>query len=382
MGVDRGEDRLRESERRFRLVIDSVTDYAIFMLDPEGIVASWNTGGERLKGYRPDEIIGRHFSLFYTQDDIQAHKPDDELVRAAAEGRVEDEGWRVRKDGSVFWANVVITALRDADGKLQGYAKVTRDLTDRKNAEDALRGVLERERETATRLREVDRMKSDFVAMVAHDGGSPMSVISGFADALLASWADVPDDEKRDIVSRIQRNAAHLSGVLTDVLEVARIESGEMRYQRERFDIQGVIERAIRDTQAASPSARIEPSTPSTPLMVMADENRTWQVVMNLLSNAVKWTAAGDPIGVASRTIADGDVQVSVEDHGPGIAPEDQEKVFGRFIRLTTRERTTGGTGLGLYIAKEMVEAQGGRIWLDSEVGRGSTFHFTLPGAG
>ena len=359
-----------------------MTDYAIFMLDPDGTVASWNTGGERLKGYRADEIIGQHFSLFYTQDDIRAHKPEDELVRAAAEGRVEDEGWRVRKDGSVFWANVVIAALRDPDGKLQGYAKVTRDLTDRKNAEDALRGVLERERETATRLREVDRMKSDFVAMVAHDVRSPMSVVSGFADALLASWADVPDDEKRDIVSRIQRNAAHLSGVLTEVLDVARIESGEMRYQRERFDIQGVIDSAIRDTRAVSPSARIEASAPSTPLMVTADENRTWQVVMNLLSNAVKWTAPGDLVRIASRSNADGDVQVSVEDHGPGIPTEDQEKVFGRFVRLTTGERITTGSGLGLYIAKEMVEAQGGRIWLDSDVGRGSTFQFTLPGAG
>src|SRR5206468_2072503 len=155
---------------------------------------------ERLKGYRADEIIGRHFSLFYPEDDLRARKPDIELELASSQGRIEDEGWRVRADGTRFWANVVITALRDRQGTLRGFAKVTRDLTLRKKSEDALRGMVERERQTNTRLLELDRLKNEFVAIVAHDLRAPLSVIGGFAELLRSDWDRTPAEQRIDFL--------------------------------------------------------------------------------------------------------------------------------------------------------------------------------------
>jgi PAS domain S-box-containing protein len=378
----RGEEATRESEERFRLLVDSAEDYAIFMLDADGRITSWNTGAQRLKGYRPDEIIGRHFSIFYPTEDVRNGKPDEELAIAISEGRVEDEGWRVRKDGTRFWANVVISALRDKDGKLRGFAKVTRDLTDRKMAEDALRGILERERDTSDRLRELDRLRNQFVAMVAHDLRSPLSVIAGFTQLLRAEWDTTSAERRSDFLDRIDRSVRGLQTLVDDVLEVATIESGELTYQIAATSLGGVVRGVIEQLVAPTDAARIVVSEPDRALSVMADERRVWQVVANLISNALKFSPAGSPVEVTIDA-ADAEVVLSVHDQGPGIPPEDQDKLFRRFSQLSgpSRDLGRGGTGLGLFIAKSLVEEQGGRIGVRSAPGEGSTFWFSLPRA-
>lgn len=365
----------------FELLVASVVDYAIFALDPQGRVASWNPGAERLKGYRAEEIVGEHFSRFYTAEDLSAGKPERELAVAAAEGSVEDEGFRVRKDGSLFWANVVITAVRDTDGTLRGFAKVTRDLTARKQAEDNLRASEAAARAAADELRRLDGMKNEFVAMVAHDLSSPLSVVAGFVGLLLDQWDDTPDDDKREMLRRVNRTASHLVGLVTDILAVGRIEAGELEMEPAPFDVGALVEQAALESTPPGAEWRITVSTPAAPPLAVGDERRTWQVVMNLLSNAVKFSPPDSAIEV--DVCAEGqELVVSVADQGTGVAPEDRERVFERFVRLAQpRGDARAGSGLGLYISKGLVEAQGGRIWVDSEPGRGATFRFTLPAA-
>ena len=377
----RGEEAIRESEERFRLLVDSAEDYAIFMLDPDGRVVSWNTGAQRLKGYRPDEIIGRHFSQFYPTEDVRAGKPEDELAVALAEGRVEDEGWRVRKDGSRFWANVVISSLRDNSGKLRGFAKVTRDLTDRKMAEDALRGILERERQTANRLRELDQMRNQFVAMVAHDLRSPLTVIAGFTQLLRSEWETTSPERRVDFLDRIDRSVRGLQSLLDDVLQVSTIESGELVYDIAPTDVGAILRGVVEQLVAPTEMARVVIDAPNDLPLAMADERRVWQVVGNLVSNAIKFSPSGSPIEVSAR-LDEGEVYVSVRDHGPGVAPEDQPRIFERFSQLPIASRLAeSGTGLGLFIAKSLVEEQGGSIGVESEPGQGALFWFALPAA-
>ena len=361
------------------LLIDSVVEYAIFALDADGYVVTWNIGAERLKGYRSEEIIGQHFSRFYTDDDIQAGRPAHELEVATTEGRVEDEGWRVRKDGSQFWANVIITALRRPDGSLEGFGKVTRDLTARKRSEDVMRSLLEQERHAADRLRQLDRLKSEFVTMVAHDLSSPLTVVMGFVDTLLGRWDGIDDSQKRDILRRVSATTLSLLALVNDILQVERIESDDLHIERAPFDLSALVRRAAQEAVPPDSVDRVRVQAAEDVPLALGDERRVWQVLTNLLSNAVKFSPADQPIEL-ELSAPGADLVVSVGDHGPGIAPEYHEAVFGRFARLPQPEGTgVRGTGLGLYISKRLVEGQGGRIWIESDLGSGATFRFTLP---
>ena len=374
----RAEEELRESEERLRVLVQSVTDYAIFMLTPDGEVATWNTGAERLKGYRYDEIVGHRFDRFYTAEDQRDGVPRRVLESALRDGRSELEGWRVRKDGSRFWANVVITALYGADGRHRGFAKVTRDLTTRKRSEDALREALDRERLAAAQLRELDQMRTDLMAIVAHDVRGPITVLQGFADLLLSEWDTMPDDEKRLLVGRAAARARDLGAFVNDVFDVARIESGELRLAIAPFDVAALAAMVVSDANAAAPDRRVCLDT-SGPAFALGDEHRTWQVLSNLVANAVKFSPSSEPVDVRVDA-GDVDVVVSVTDRGPGIAGDQQAGVFDRFTRLP-ESAGTPGSGMGLYIARSLTEAQGGQIAVDSTPGAGATFRFSLPAA-
>ena len=367
------------SAEQFQLLVSSVVDYAIYLLDADGRVASWNPGAERLKGYRADEIIGRHFSVFYDEESRRAGRPDLLLQTARSEGRVEDEAWRVRKDGSRFWANVVVTALRGSDGSVRGFAKVTRDLSVRKQHEDILRESEARARETAEQLRRLDQMKNEFVAMVAHDLSSPLTVVAGFAELLLDQWDAFPDKDKRDMLGRIQRTAVDLATLVSDILAVGRIEAGELEIDRSPFDLAALLRRAAVDAAPPTAPDRIDVDIPSDVPPALGDERRTWQVLMNLVSNALKFSAPDSAVDLSLAS--DGrELVVSVRDRGTGIAPDDRNRVFERFVRLNRPEGTTQrGSGLGLYISKALVEAQGGRIWVDNGSDQGAVFCFSLP---
>jgi PAS domain S-box-containing protein len=361
------------------LLVNSVRDYAIFALDRTGHVLTWNRGAAAIKRYAPEEIVGKHFSIFYTPEDIAAGKPDWELEVATRTGRVEDEMWRVRKDGTRFWANVVITALFD-QGELVGFAKVTRDLTERKEAE-------ERAKEDARRIAEIEaanRAKTEFLTSMSHELRTPLNAIAGYTDLLLLGVHGELTDEQRRDAERIRLSQRHLLGIINDLLNFSRVEAGRVSYRLENFEATGIIDMVfpmiLPQTNAKHITMRVVPA--AGPLFVRADRTKAEQVLLNLLSNAVKFTDSGGSITV--RVDRRGQrIEFAVTDTGVGIPAEDQESIFEPFVQVG-RSLTTAheGTGLGLAISRDLARAMGGDLTVVSDVGAGSTFTFSLPAAG
>ncbi|HET7453329.1 MAG TPA: PAS domain-containing sensor histidine kinase, partial [Thermoanaerobaculia bacterium] len=267
-------EELRQTEERFRLLVERVQDYAIFMLDPEGRITSWNIGAERIKGYSADEVIGRHFSIFYLPEDVATDKPGKNLRVAIAEGRVEEEGWRVRKDGTRFWADVVITALFGEDGTLQGFAKVTRDLTQKRRIEA---------------LQEADRQKNEFLAVLAHELRNPLAPIRNALYLIGRPGADAATVAKAHAIA--ERQVRHMARLLDDLLDVSRVSQGRIDLHRERVDLGAAARQALDSVRSLAEERKqlLALDAPVTPVFVEADPTRIDQVLMNLLSNAIKY---------------------------------------------------------------------------------------------
>ena len=368
---------LRESEARFRLLVHNVKDYAIFMLDPDGRVVTWNEGAERIKGYTAEEIIGRHFSVFYPQEAVDRKFPQYELKVAAEQGSFEHEGWRVRKDGSLFWASVVITALRNDAGVLMGFAKITRDLTERREAQ-------ERALADARRMAEIEsanRAKSEFLTMISHELRTPLNAIGGYADLLAMQVPGNINDRQKQFLERIKTSQQHLLAIVNDLLQISRIESGRLEYDlravslAELFvDLEAMVLPQTRDKNIA-----FEMHPCETGPAVYTDAARTQQILLNLLSNAIKFTPAGGRIGLDCRT-SDDRVEISVSDTGPGIPPDKLEAIFEPFVQLG-RSLTSmrEGVGLGLAISRDLARGMNGELSATSRVGEGSVFTLVLP---
>ena len=368
----RAEADLRQSEERSRLMIESVVDYAILTLDPQGVITSWNAGAERIKGYRAEEIIGKHFSQFYPPAEIQAGKPPDELKVAAAEGRFSEEGWRIRKDGSTFWAYVVITPLRDESGTLRGFVKVTRDMTEHKRAQEQLLTA----KEEAERS---NRFKDQFLSTMSHELRTPLNAVLGFSD-LLGEESYGPLNERQSrYVSHINKGGHHLLRLINDILDLSKIEAGRLQLSLENVPVNRTFAEAF-DTlrPLAEKKSHKLIMAASTNFNVKADSTRFKQILLNLIGNAIKFTPEGGKIELSASKI-DQMVRVEVRDSGPGIPPEEQRRIFEAFYRLTNADKTTEGTGLGLAITQRLVELHGGKLGLESEPGSGSCFYFTLP---
>jgi len=356
----------------FHLLVDGVLDYAIFVLDPSGRIRTWNPGARRIKQYDADEIIGQHFSRFYMAEDRARGKPERALATALAEGRYEDECWRVRKDGSTFWARVVITPLRDASGTLQGFAKVTGDLTVRRRAEESEEG-----RRVAE---ETNRLKDEFLATVSHELRTPLNILTGNVWRLRSTQMGEADRES--VLGALDRNVRLMTRLVEDLLDMSRMLTGNLHLDLAPVELASVIESTIENL---APAARAKNLTIHTSLSVSAgpvlgDSNRLQQVIWNLLSNAVKFTDVGGRIEV--RLVRkDVDVVMQVRDTGRGIATRFLPNLFDRFTQAdpsTTRE--FGGMGLGLSVVKHLAEAHGGRVTAFSEgEGRGTTFDVYLP---
>jgi PAS domain S-box-containing protein len=361
-----------EGEAMFRLLVASVVDYAIFMLDPSGCVTTWNPGAERLKGYSASEIIGQHFSTFYPEEDIRAGKCEYELAMAVEEGRFEDEGWRLRKDGTRFWANVVITAMRHGSGMLIGFAKVTRDLTDLKRQEE--------ERAARLAAEQASRAKDEFLAMLSHELRNPLAPIATALD-LIKLRGEASATREYQV---IERQVHHMMRLVDDLLDVSRITRGKIDLKSQRLDAGDVIARAI---EIASPlfeqkRHHLAVELAQRPLLIDADEGRLTQVLANLLTNAAKYTGDGGHIVVAARRVAD-TVVIDVRDDGSGIDSELLPRVFDLFVQgQQSAERASGGLGLGLALVRSLVRLHGGHVTAHS-AGRnhGSTFTVTLPAA-
>jgi PAS domain S-box-containing protein len=362
------EEALRQSEQRFRLLIQSVKDYAIFMLDPQGHVATWNAGATNIKGYTPEEIIGQHFSRFYLPEEVASGKCELELEVAVAEGRFEEEGWRVRKDGTRFWANVVIQPMRDLDGRLLGFAKVTRDLTDRRNAEA--------ERLRLAQAQEAIRLRDEFLSIASHELKTPLSAIQLQLQSLLHG-SQVLEPKLRNKAERAYRGGERLTQLVEALLDVSRIATGRLVLSPERFDLTKSVEDVVDrfHEQAAKEGCELT-LRESEPVTGEWDRIRVEQVLTNLLANAFKY-AAGTPVELAVR--AEGDTAViTVSDKGPGVPETERARIFGRFERAVSMSHF-GGMGLGLYVARQITEAHGGTIGIEEVEPHGARFIVTLP---
>ena len=367
---------LRESEERYHLLIDGIKDYAIFMLDVDGRVVTWNEGARRLKGWDEQEILGRHFSQFYPQEAVEAGRPGRGLEIAVAEGRFEEEGWRVRKDGSRFMADVVITAIRDESGELRGFSKVTRDITERLRLE-----ALQHAKELAEAA---TAAKSQFLANMSHELRTPMTGILGMLDLILLGNLEA---EQREFVEISQRSALSLVRILNDILDLSRIEAGKLSMEEIPFSIRKCVENTC---SVFFPSVKgkgvdldcaVAHDVPET---LVGDQKRINQVLTNLAGNAVKFTQKGK---IELRVTAGGstpgskrEVTFTVTDTGIGIPEDKRHLLFRVFSQVDdSHTRIYGGTGLGLAISKEIVERMGGTISCTSEEGKGSVFSFTIP---
>jgi PAS domain S-box-containing protein len=419
----------------YRLLVESVTDYAIFVLDAGGHIRSWNPGAERLKGYSQDEIVGKHFSIFYPEQDVESGKPAWELDVAAKAGRVEDEGWRVRKDGSRFWANVVITALRDEQGALLGFAKITRDLTARREAEEQRRFLsaelaarreaerrseelallteqlqqqameLEAQTEEAQSLaeeleqtneelqqeaaaadaaraaaEEANRAKTAFLAVMSHELRTPLNAIAGYAEVLRMGLRGPVTPEQNEDLNRISRSERALLSLINDILNYARLEAAQVQYASEPVPVRALIAdlESLVSPQLSAKRLRFTLGECEQNLKVQADADKVRQILLNLLSNAIKFTPEDGAVDVGCRA-SNGHVHVDVRDTGTGIPAEKLHEIFEPFVQLDrSLTNIREGAGLGLAISRDLARGMGGDLTAESAVGSGSTFTLTL----
>lgn len=376
-------------EERFRLLVESVQDYAIFLLDSEGRVSSWNAGARRIKGYQADEIIGQHFSRFYPDEEVKAGKCDYELKIAARDGRFEDEGWRVRKDGSRFWANVVITRLTNRAGKVIGFAKVTRDLTERRALEDeriarakaeAKSALLALEGERLERVladqKSTDELREQLLGVVGHDLRSPLSSIT-IGAALMLKRGSLRDEDAK-AAARIARSADRISNIISQLLDFTRARlGGGIPIDPKPCDFGEICAEAISEYEMVHPNRAVVLCSDMDTQGVW-DRQRLAQVVSNLIGNAIQYGKPESPIDVSVR--GEGDrVCLSVHNYGAPIPAEQLPTIFDPFRRGKRQTPRTEGLGLGLFICREMVRAHSGEIQVHSTEAEGTTFTVRLP---
>ncbi|WP_295987399.1 PAS domain S-box protein [uncultured Variovorax sp.] len=366
---------LRASEERFRLVVEGVKDYAIFMLDPEGHIVSWNLGAQHNKGYTADEIIGQHFSKFYPPEVAARGWPAEELRNALRDGRFEDEGWRVRKDGSRFWASVVITAVYDRAGRHRGFAKVTRDLTERRRI---------------TALEDEGRRMTTFLAMLGHELRNPLAPISNAVELLKREQTESRVLRMtRDI---IDRQLKQMTRLIDDLLDVGRITSGKIQLEAKPVRLRDAVLDAADAVRAlaAQKEQRFEVQADAADPWITGDRARIVQVVSNLLHNACKFTPVGGQVsvslglGAANADTGLHDAEITVRDSGMGVQPQDMQRIFDLFVQGEQDvARSSGGLGLGLSLVQQLVALHGGRVSVFSSgrPGEGSEFVVQLPAA-
>lgn len=388
-------EKLRVSEERFRLMVEGVQDYAIFMLDPQGLVATWNSGAERLKGYTAQQIIGTHFSRFYLASDVARGWPKEELSRATLDGRFEDEGWRLRQDGTRFWANVVITALRDETNQLVGFSKVTRDLTERKEIEENARRLAREEagrkaaeeasaarQKLVDELKAADQRKDQFLATLAHELRNPLAPLRSGLEVL--KRIDLDNELAGDTLAMMERQLSHTVNLVDDLLDVSRVSRGKINLQKQRLTLKTIIEHSVETCQPLLQASDHELALeiPEAPIWVEGDLTRLSQVLSNLLNNAAKYTPPTGTIRIQAR--AEGDQAIlEISDNGVGIPTKMLPSVFDLFTQVRRfQEHGKGGLGIGLSLVKHLVELHGGSATVSSEgSNRGSRFTVSLPRA-
>jgi PAS domain S-box-containing protein len=378
------------AHRAFTALAENVRDYAIFLMDTDGIITFWGEGARLIKWFTKDEAEGAHLCLLYPDGGSEDGTAEEHLRQATERGEYTGEGHRVRSDGSTFWAGITLTALRDPEGTLLGFAKVTRDLTAQRATEAAQRAAFEA-------AEEASRLKSLFLATMSHEIRTPLNSVMAYTDLLDMEMAGPLNPSQREQLRKIRTSSEHLLGIVDDVLDVSRIEAGRMVVGRDRLRV---------GTVTAQTMVLVEPQAARRQVEVVdavsgyaadhgcwADEERVRQILLNLLSNAVKFTEPGGRVTVSAGAALDppSDARVKgegpwifvrVEDTGRGIPPERLEAVFEPFVQVDmSLTRQHGGTGLGLAISRRLARLMGGDLTVRSEVGMGSTFFLWLPAA-
>lgn len=365
---------------RSRLLIEGVEDYAILMLDAQGRVVSWNSGAQRITGYREGEILGKDISIFYAPEDVEDGAPQRCLGGAAMEGRHEEEGWRARKDGSRYLAHVVTTAMWDQEGRLRGFAKVTHDVTRRKEIEEERERLLGQEKAAREEAEAASRTKDEFLSTLSHELRTPLTSILGWARMLTSG--SVPEHQMRHAVEVIAKSAQSQTQLIDEILDTSRIITGRLRIETLPVEIERVFQSTLDVVRpsAAVKGVRLDVTVDSEGDLVLGDEVRLRQAIWNLLSNAVKFSSEGGT--VAARLTREGNqIEIAVRDTGIGIEPQFLPHVFERFRQAdgaSTREY--GGLGLGLAITRHIVEMHGGCVSAASPgKNQGATFKIRLP---
>ena len=378
-------DELRQADKfklaeMFRLLVEGVADHAIILLDPEGRVTSWNSGAERNKGYRAEEIIGEDFAIFFTAEERQLGRPQAELARARAEGSFPSEGWRVRKDGSLFWASVSLTALHDASGTLIGFAKVTRDDSERMSNERQIHelnaSLEQRVAERTRQLQNANHELESFAYAVSHDLRAPLRAILGFSQALEEDFATDLPQGARDFLGEIQSAGRRMADLIEGILQLSRMRGDEL--PAEKVDLSQMARR-LADELSEGKTIRwtIEPG-----LHCQGDRRLLELMLRNLFDNAVKYSANRDMAEIAFFAESAGQgLRFHVRDNGAGFDMAHSGLLFSPFQRLH-RQDEFPGLGIGLATVQRVVRRHGGEIAGHSAPNQGADFSFTLSGSG
>ena len=352
------EEQLQRSEERFRLLVGAVEEYAIYMLDVDGVVMSWNAGARRIKGYDARDVVGQHFRVFYPEDDQRTGHPERNLAAALRDGSYAEEGWRVRRDGTRFWASVVITAVRDGRGTHVGFAKVTRDQTE--------------QREHAQQLAEAMTEQARLLAVTAHELRTPIAVIDGSAHALQVSEPHLPPAERDQFFRGIRSSADRLRRLAADLTTTSEVQDARMQLHRSPTSLSELVRATAARRRSAIPPVEVEVDA-GDEVVVDADEVRLAQALDNLVDNAVRHGT--QPVRLTLR-VTDDDAHLEVADGGNGVPDELVPRLFDRFAT----GGTSGGTGLGLYLVREIVERHGGDVtYTPPEEGRPTAFTVRVP---
>jgi PAS domain S-box-containing protein len=350
---------LKIKEEKLRILVENIKDYAIFLLDNHGYITTWNSGAEQIKQYKSSEIIGQHFSIFYTEEAKQRNHPQEELKLALKNGRYEEEGWRVKKDGSLFWANVIITPIFDDEGLLVGFGKVTRDLSERKK---------------------IENLKNEFISVVSHELRTPLTSVRGSLSLILESDLTTFSEKNIHLLRIANNNCDRLARLVDDVLDIEKLQEGHLVFHFNELNLKPLIQEAVRLNELFSAKYNVQVvSYAIKDAYVYADEDRLMQVLTNLLSNAVKFSSEGSLVEVTMGKNTKY-VSIFVRNRGEGIPAKYKQQVFERFFQVdSTSARKKEGSGLGLAISKEIVERHKGAINYYSIINKKTTFYFRIP---
>jgi PAS domain S-box-containing protein len=365
---------LADTNGYFRLLVDGVRDHALFTIDPTGRVTGWNVGAERMFGYVETEIVGQNFSCIFTPEDIQNHVPEKQLNKALQSGQMEDEGWRIRGSQKQFWAEVNITRLSDDASPARGFAIIVQDVTERRK----LVTVMEEARQERARVQE------KLLSHVSHELRTPLTAIYLFTTNVLDGLLGDLNPEQHEHLSLAVDNIKQLKSMVSDLLDITRVDTHKLTVEPQQVSLIKLIADVITTCQTNATQKNISLRSDVAPdlALVWADPARLRQILINLIDNGIKFTPAGGTVTVASPSLPDeeGFLCISVSDTGCGISPENCEIVFERLAQVKSNTQSSrSGLGLGLFISRDLVSRQGGRIWLESELGHGSTFYLTLP---